>query len=72
MTFKHALMAASLAALVGNASAADDRMPPIPADKLSDAQKKSIELLSEGTPAGGAPRNIGAGPWVPLLRSPSC
>jgi len=70
MTFKHALMAATLAALVGNAFAAEDRMPPIPADKLSDAQKKSIELLSEGAPAGGAPRNVGAGPWVPLLRSP--
>lgn len=63
-------MTAVLAALVGNAIAADDRMPPIPADKLTDAQKKSIELLSEGAPAGGAPRNIGAGPWVPLMRSP--
>ena len=45
-------------------------MPPIPADKLTEAQKKSVELLSEGTPAGGAPRNVSAGPWVPLLRSP--
>ncbi|PLQ00488.1 4-carboxy muconolactone decarboxylase [Cupriavidus pauculus] len=45
-------------------------MPPIPAEKLTEAQKKSIELLSEGTPAGGAPRNVSAGPWVPLLRSP--
>lgn len=78
MTFEHALKvtliagltAATLTTLAGNAMAADDRMPPIPADKLSDAQKKSVELLSEGTPAGGTPRNIGAGPWVPLLRSP--
>ena len=70
MTIQRALMAAVLAALVSNALAADDRMPPIPADKLTDAQKKSIELLSEGAPPGGAPRNVSAGPWVPLLRSP--
>ncbi|MGO4327543.1 carboxymuconolactone decarboxylase family protein [Cupriavidus sp. 2TAF22] len=70
MTIQRVFMTAVLAALVGNAIAADDRMPPIPADKLTDAQKKSIELLSEGAPAGGAPRNIGAGPWVPLMRSP--
>lgn len=70
MKIRHALIAAGLAALTCSAMAAEDRMPPIPADKLSDAQKKSIELLSEGTPAGGAPRNVSAGPWVPLMRSP--
>ncbi len=70
MKIRHALIAAGLAALTCSAFAADDRMPPIPAEKLSDAQKKSIELLSEGTPAGGAPRNVSAGPWVPLMRSP--
>jgi 4-carboxymuconolactone decarboxylase len=45
---------------------AQDRMPPIPADKLTPAQKHSAELLA-ATPrgAGGA-----GGPFVPLLRSP--
>lgn len=48
------------------AAAAQDRMPPISADKLTPAQKKSIELLTS-TPRGAA----GAGgPFVPLLRSP--
>ena len=41
-------------------------MPPIPADKLTPAQKHSAELLA-ATPRGAA----GAGgPFVPLLRSP--
>jgi len=45
---------------------AQDRMPPIPADKLTPAQKHSEELLA-ATPRGAA----GAGgPFVPLLRSP--
>jgi 4-carboxymuconolactone decarboxylase len=45
---------------------AQDRMPPIPADKLTPAQKHSNELLA-ATPRGA----VGAGgPFVPLLRSP--
>jgi len=54
------LLVLSLSAL------AQDRMPPIPAAKLTPAQKHSIELLA-ATPrgAGGA-----GGPFVPLLRSP--
>src|SRR5258708_1204561 len=45
---------------------AQDRFPPIPADKLSPAQKKASELLA-ATPRGAA----GAGgPFVILLRSP--
>jgi len=44
--------------------AAQDRMPPIPADKLTDAQKKAAAEFSEGR--GYDLR----GPWVPLLRSP--
>jgi len=39
-------------------------MPPIPADKLSDAQKKATAEFVEGR--GYDLR----GPWVPLLRSP--
>jgi 4-carboxymuconolactone decarboxylase len=45
-------------------SAAQDRMPPIPADKLSEAQKKAAEAFAEGR--GYEVR----GPFVPLLRSP--
>jgi 4-carboxymuconolactone decarboxylase len=45
---------------------AQDRLPPIPADKLTPAQKKASELLAT-TPRGAA----GAGgPFVVLLRSP--
>jgi len=45
---------------------AQDRLPPIPADKLTPAQKKASELLA-ATPRGAA----GAGgPFVVLLRSP--
>jgi 4-carboxymuconolactone decarboxylase len=39
-------------------------MPPVPAEKLSDAQKKAAEAFAEGR--GYAVR----GPFVPLLRSP--
>ena len=44
---------------------AQDRMPPIPEDKMTEAQKKAIEEFKE---ARGHSR-IG-GPFVPLLRSP--
>jgi 4-carboxymuconolactone decarboxylase len=44
--------------------AAQDRMPPIPADRLTDAQKKAIEEFK-------AARAVDiSGPFVPLLRSP--
>jgi 4-carboxymuconolactone decarboxylase len=56
---------ASLAAFCLDAPArAQDRMPPIPADKLTDAQKKAAEAFAEGR--GYAIR----GPFVPLIRSP--
>jgi 4-carboxymuconolactone decarboxylase len=45
-------------------SSAQDRMPPIPADKLNDAQKKAADAFAEGR--GYAIR----GPFVPLIRSP--
>ena len=44
--------------------AAQDRMPPIPADKLTDAQKKAIEEFKAARSAEIS------GPFVPLLRSP--
>jgi len=43
---------------------AQDRMPPIPPDKLTDAQKRAAEAFAEGR--GYAIR----GPFVPLVRSP--
>jgi 4-carboxymuconolactone decarboxylase len=56
----------NLIGVLAGSAAAQDRMPPIPADKLTPAQKKSVELLT-ATPRGAA----GAGgPFVPLLRSP--
>ena len=47
---------------------AQDRMPPIPSDKLTPAQKKSLDLLA-ATPRG-AGAGLTGGPFVPLLRSP--
>lgn len=54
------MVAMSVAAL------AQDRMPPIPADKLTPEQKKAVELLV-ATPRGNAGPT---GPFIPLLRSP--
>ncbi len=45
-------------------AAAQDRMPPIPADKMTDAQKKAAAELVAG------PRGALGGPFIPLLRSP--
>jgi 4-carboxymuconolactone decarboxylase len=55
-----------VAAVVGAAvpAGAQDRMPPIPADKLTDAQKKAIEEFKAARSAEVS------GPFVPLLRSP--
>ena len=54
------VMAIGMAASVG----AQDRMPPIPADRLTDAQKKAIEEFKAARSADIS------GPFVPLLRSP--
>ena len=52
--------------LVVGAAVAQDRMPPIPKDKMTDAQRKVFEAVTSGPRgAGGA-----EGPFVPLLRSP--
>jgi len=40
------------------------RMPPLPADKMTDAQRKAAEEMIAG------PRKGVKGPFVPLLRSP--
>lgn len=62
-----AILACGLFLMAGNYVApanAQDRMPPIPAEKLTDAQKKVAAELVAG------PRGALAGPFVPLLRSP--
>jgi 4-carboxymuconolactone decarboxylase len=60
-----ALMIALVMTMVAAApGGAQDRMPPIPADKMSAAQKNAAAELSAG-PRGGL-----NGPFVPLLRSP--
>jgi 4-carboxymuconolactone decarboxylase len=41
-----------------------DRMPPIPAEKWTDAQKKAAEEIVSG------PRKSLVGPFIPLMRSP--
>ena len=54
-------------ALPATAAAADlpqDRMPPIPADKMTDAQNKAAAEILSG------PRKAVVGPFIPLLRSP--
>ena len=60
-------IAALLALLAGGlpmAGYAQDRMPPIPPEKMTDAQKKAVEEFR-------AARNANvSGPFVPLLRSP--
>jgi 4-carboxymuconolactone decarboxylase len=55
-----------VASVFGAAVCADgqDRMPPIPPDKLTDAQKKAIEEFKAARSADLS------GPFVPLLRSP--
>jgi len=55
---------AAIAGLVASPGLAQDRMPPIAADNLTDAQRKAADAFAEGR--GYAVR----GPFVPLLRSP--
>jgi 4-carboxymuconolactone decarboxylase len=42
----------------------EDRLPPIPADKMTKAQKQAVEELAAG------PRGELIGPFIPSLRSP--
>lgn len=60
-----ALLVAALCALASvGVAMAQDRMPEIPADKMTEAQKKAAQEFAadRGTPVFG--------PFVPLLRSP--
>jgi 4-carboxymuconolactone decarboxylase len=53
----------TLISMIGLA-VAQDRMPPIPADKMTDAQKKAAASIISG------PRGRVNGPFIPLMRSP--
>lgn len=58
------LFAALVLALVPLTAVAQDRMPPIPSDKLTAAQRTAIEEFKAARSAEIS------GPFVPLLRSP--
>jgi len=63
--FTAGVLACALAwPLAAQGTASKDRMPPIPVEKLTEAQKKAAEAFAEGR--GYAVR----GPFVPLIRSP--
>lgn len=66
MFYTHPMKFPALLLMSALLAAAQDRMPPIPADKLTPAQKKSLDALA-ATPRGTAGA---AGPFVPLLRAP--
>ena len=61
---RHFILFATFALATPMTLNAQDRMPPIPAEKLTDAQKAAV---AEFTKARGAQLS---GPFVPLLRSP--
>jgi 4-carboxymuconolactone decarboxylase len=52
--------------LVVGAAVAQDRMPPIPKEKMTEAQKKAYDEVTAGPRGSGGAQ----GPFVPLLRSP--
>jgi len=58
------LMTAAVVAMGAAPAGAQDRMPPIPADKLTDAQRQAIADFKTARSADIS------GPFVPLLRSP--
>jgi len=60
LTILFALMMVGMAVSAG----AQDRMPPIPAGTLTDAQKKAVEEFKAARSADVS------GPFVPMLRSP--
>ena len=61
---RRCLLACALVLSIVESAMAQDRMPEIPADRLTDAQRKAADefLASRKTPVFG--------PFVPLLRSP--
>lgn len=64
MTLSKTLVLSATAVSLSTGAVAQDRMPPIPADKMTEAQKKAASELASG------PRGSVFGPFIPLLRSP--
>jgi 4-carboxymuconolactone decarboxylase len=64
MSIRFAVLVAVLVWTTGGRAMAQDRMPEIPADKMTEAQKKAAEEFAAGRGTGVF------GPFVPLLRSP--
>ena len=60
----HCCSRLSASVVTGLPLMAQDRLPEIPADKLTEAQKKAVDEFVAGR--GTAP----SGPFIPLLRSP--
>ncbi len=61
---KTALIVAGLLTTGAGMAQGQDRMPPIPAEQLSDAQKQAVDAFKAARSADLS------GPFVPLLRSP--
>ena len=64
MNFLRLALAAGAALSILSVAVAQDRMPPIPPDQMTEPQKKAAEEIVAG------PRGEVRGPYVPLLRSP--
>src|ERR1017187_3378558 len=61
MNFAKWVLCACIVFSMAGRAAAQDRMPPIPADKMTDAQKKAAADLLAG------PRTGLNGPFIPLM-----
>jgi 4-carboxymuconolactone decarboxylase len=61
---KNVLVLAAVSSFALSLASAQDRFPPMPADQMTDVQKKVVADIVAG------PRGSFVGPFVPLLRSP--
>lgn len=64
MSLSIVTLAACASLLILTSAAAQDRMPPIPKDRMTEAQKSAEAQLIAGR------RGAIVGPFIPLLRSP--
>jgi 4-carboxymuconolactone decarboxylase len=62
-TVRHTVFAVLLSVSLNTGAEAQSRMPPIPVDKMSEAQKKAAAEFEEA-------RGTLSGPWAVILRSP--
>lgn len=63
-SIRTACLMSALSIVLGGAAVAQDRMPPIPVDKMTDAQKAAANKLI------GSQRGALIGPFIALVRSP--